>query len=56
MDHIPMIMIVYGYTLDSKSFMANPGWSELLRTYLCENLRHSSQKEIVPDLVFFIIV
>ena len=56
MDHIPMIIIVYGYTLDSKSSMANPDQSELVPTYLCENLIRSSQKDSVPDLIFFIII
>ena len=51
-----MIMIVYEYTIDSKSSMENPDWSELVPTYLCDNPRRSSQKESVPDLKFFIIV
>ena len=33
MDHILMIIIVYGYTLDSKSSMVNPDRSELVPTY-----------------------
>ena len=56
MDHIPMIIIVYGYTLDSKSSMENPEQSEWVPTYLCENPMLSSQKESVPDLIFFIII
>ena len=44
MDHIPMIIIVYGYTLDIKSSMNNPEQSELVPTYLCDNLILSSQK------------
>ena len=52
MDHIPIIMIVYGYTMDSKSSMDNPDQSELVPTYFCENTRRSSQKESVTDLIF----
>ena len=54
MDHIPMIIIVYGYTLDSKSSMANPDQSELVPTYFCENLIRSFQKESVPNLIFLL--
>ena len=53
MYYILMIMIVYGYTPDSKRSMANPDRSELVPTYLCKNPKRSSQKERVPDLIFY---
>ena len=56
MDHIPMIMIVYRYNLYRKSSIVNSDRSEWVPNYLCENLRHSSQKESVPDLIFVIII
>ena len=45
-----MIMIVSGYTLDSKYYMANPVRGEWVTTSLCENTRYSYPKKSVPDL------
>ena len=51
--HLPMIMIVSGYTLARKSSTENPDQSEWVPTSLRENPRSSSPKESVPDLIIF---
>ena len=52
----PMIMIVYGYTLDRWSSMANPDRMEWVPTSFCENPSLSSPKESVPALSEFVVI
>ena len=50
MDHLPIIMIVYEYTMARKGYMEPTDCSEWVITYLYENTIRSSPKESVPDL------
>ena len=56
LDHLPTIMIVYGYTPDRKISMENIDRSKWFTTSLCENTRRSSPKERVPDLSVLVVV
>ena len=56
LTHLPMIMIVSGYTLDRKSSMENPDCREWVPTSLCENPSLSLPKESVPDLRDLIVI
>ena len=51
-----MIMIISGYNLARKISMTNPYWSEWVTTFLCDNPRISSPKEIITDLSFLIVI
>ena len=56
LDHLPTIMIVYGYTPDRKISMENIDRSKWFTTSLCENKIRSSPKERVPDLSVLVVV
>ena len=51
-----MITIVSGYTLARKSSMKDPEQIEWVPTSLCENMRYSSLKESIPDLIFLVVI
>ena len=56
LDHIPIIMIISGYTLARKTSMENTDQSEWVPNYLCENLRRSSLKDSVTELSDLIVI
>ena len=56
LDHLPMIMIVSGYTLDRNISMANHDHSEWVPTSSCENLMRYSPKYSIPDLTILIFI
>ena len=54
--HLPMIMIVFGYTLSRYSSMANPDQMEWMKTSLCDNPSISFPKKSVPDLSDLVVM
>ena len=56
MDHLPMVVIVSGYTQARKSFTEKPDWREWGTISLCENTIRSSPKEIYPDLSLPVVI
>ena len=52
--HLPMIMIVSGYTLARYSYMENPDQIEWVPTSLCKNTSLCSPKESVPELSYLV--
>ena len=56
LDHLPIIMIVSGYTLARKISIEKPYRSKWGPTSLWENPRRSSPKESVPDLSDLVVI
>ena len=56
LNHLPMIMVVYGYNPVRKSSMASFDWRWWVPICLCENPSCSSPKESVPDFIDFIVI
>ena len=56
LNHRPMIIIVYRYTLAGKISIENPDQSEWVPTYSCENPRCSSMKDTMPDIRSLVVV
>ena len=56
LDHLLMIMIVYGYTLSMKISTENTDKKEWVTTSFCENPRRSSLKESIPELNDLIVI
>ena len=54
--HLPIIIIVSGYTLDRKSSTENPDQREWVPTSLCENPSLSLPKERVTDLRYLVVI
>ena len=56
LEHLPMIIIVSGYTHTRNISVENNGRREWVPTYLCEKPRRYSLKESVTDLSNFIVI
>ena len=56
LDHPPMIIVVSGYTCARKGSIENPDHRDCVPNSLCNNPRHSSLKESVPNLSNLIVI
>ena len=56
MEHPLISMIASGYIIARKRSMDKPGYSDWVPTSLCENMRWSSLKESIPNLIVLIFI